>query len=112
MPTTSTIKRIASRVGWRIATFGTVFATPGILFCLWCFGALFAYSGASFGAGGVGYEPSESLLLELFKAVLVALATWAALKVEIASARITAENAKDSADEAHKRIDKHLEKGH
>ncbi len=51
-------------------------------------------------------------LIEIFKAVAVALATWAALKVEIASARMKADHAKESADEAHKRLDIHLEKGH
>ncbi len=53
-----------------------------------------------------------SFFIELFKAVAVAIATWAALKVEIAAARMKADHAKESADEAHKRIDIHLEKGH
>lgn len=56
---------------------------------------------------------NESIfLVEIIKAVFVALATWAALKIEIAAAKITASNAKESADEAHKRLDNHLEKGH
>jgi hypothetical protein len=56
---------------------------------------------------------SDTLFLtEIIKAVFVALATWAALKIEIAAAKITAHNAKESADEAHKRLDNHLEKGH
>lgn len=57
--------------------------------------------------------PSDvNFFIELFKAVIVALATWAALKVEIATARMKADHAKESADEAHKRLDNHLEKGH
>lgn len=83
-----------------------------ILSSLSFIGLLFACSGASFGASGAVFEASESLLFELFKAVLVALATWAALKVEIATARIIAANAKESADEAHKRIDIHLQRDH
>lgn len=56
---------------------------------------------------------NEGLFLtEIIKAVFVALATWSALKIEIAAAKITASNAKESADEAHKRLDNHLEKGH
>lgn len=106
------MKRTASRDGSPIATSGTASATPAILSCLLSIGLLFGLSGASFGAGGAVYEASEGFLVELFKAVLVALATWAALKVEIATARITAANAKESADEAHKRLDNHLEKGH
>jgi hypothetical protein len=54
----------------------------------------------------------QLFLTEIIKAVFVALATWAALKIEIAAAKITAHNAKESADEAHKRLDNHLEKGH
>lgn len=51
-----------------------------------------------------------TFLVEIFRAVIVALATWAALKVEIASARLMAEAAKKSADDAHTRIDNHLQK--
>lgn len=54
----------------------------------------------------------QMFLIEILKGIFVALATWTALKVEIASARITASHAKESADEAHKRLDNHLEKGH
>jgi hypothetical protein len=82
---------------------------PAILSRLLSIGLLFGWSAPSFGAGGEGFAASETFLLEVFKAVLVALATWAALKVEIAAARIMANAAKQSADEAHKRIDIHLE---
>lgn len=105
------MKRTASRAPWQIAICATAYATRAILLSLSFIGLLFACSGASFGASGAAFEGGESFLLELFKAVLLALATWAALKVEIATARITAESAKESADEAHRRIDQHLQKG-
>lgn len=54
----------------------------------------------------------DSLLIEIVKGIILGAATWAALKVEISNAHITAKFAKDSADEAHKRLDNHLEKGH
>lgn len=53
-----------------------------------------------------------TFITEILKGIIFGVATWAALKVEIATAKITAENAKQSADEAHNRIDNHLEKGH
>lgn len=52
-----------------------------------------------------------SFLTEILKGIILGVATWAALKVEIANASIIAKAAKESADEAHKRIDIHLEKG-
>lgn len=110
--TTTPTKRTFTRAGSRIGTCETASEMLVILFFLSCTGALFVWPGDSFGAVTVASDQSEPLILELFRAVLVALATWAALKVEIAAARITAANAKESADEAHKRIDIHLQEKH
>ena len=54
----------------------------------------------------------DILFVEILKGVILGVATWAALKVEINTAKITATVAKDSADKAHERIDNLLEKGH
>jgi hypothetical protein len=59
---------------------------------------------------------SETFLMQLvgtmFGAALGGFAAWVAIKIDVALAKQTAKTASDSAQDAHERLDRHIDKCH